>query len=654
MLGVAAGGTAVVIGRKDGDPPAEGPPGSSDGINPGALPKVASLVAEPEREEFGWNEQACAPYLVSLAAIANGIDDSLTSTRGAFTGGWWRTPASVGNARTSELVSVLSWFATRDRPWNAYLRDEALLARLNAGVDRYLALQHPGGAWPEYAPDEESLAATAFAMNYLTRTLVNLRKTDALADLHAPIVRGVRRAARWFLDPDNAAWQDPTIQFSNQVLAGLTGAAKAIRHDPDRELSMQLDKRISDTASRIQSPAGFLYEDGGSDVGYNLSVSLPLIAELHDNLGRTPLLPQVQGMVEWLSLAMVPEPDGSGLIPFDAPSTRTPMAYLDATARDGDPRDLAAHLLRRTPGLAPFFTTQEERHAQRAQWASSSDSVGELEPGATNPRVVDVLDLPQTLPPRAQKQAATAQMPMIIHERFTELRRDAGQHYLFVRRPSYYAQAFLGERPPSNARTGLALLWHPGGGTFIHAGSGGGPAWGVTFDDDRTEATADLPPEYLDVNEPGRPVPTRPSGVADARTLQISWSACDGALQCTTTWHDDQLQRSIVVGAPATEQIPLLLRADDTVTWADESGVWGALRPPSSTAVAVRRGGTTLTISWDRPLAALLQATDRWYFADRTRRTHLLRIRVWGRTDFCIRLHDGPAPTTPGDVQPST
>jgi hypothetical protein len=582
---------------------------------------------------------------VALSAIANVVDDSLSTTRGAFTQGWWRTPAEPYNARTSELVHTLSWFAANRRPWNSYFGDEELLARLDAALGRYLDLQHPNGSWPEYSPSDESPAATAFALGYLTKTLANLRSVDALPARHGQIVESVRRGVRWVLHPDNPeVWRPDVIEFSNQVLAALSGAAQALHQDPDAELSALLADRISFAARRIQSPAGFFYESGGMDLGYNLAVSLAEIAELHRTLDATPLLPQVWALADWLGHAMVPEPDGAGLIGFDTASTRTPMAYLNAATTDGDPRDLGALLALDVPTLRPFYTAREERARQRHAWASAAVPISGVEPGRANPRVVANVDLPEPYPEAAARSAAISRMPAVDRDHFTELRRDGQQDYLFVRRPTSYVQAFFGARPTSRTRTGLALLWHPRAGTFIHAGQEDSAAWGVALDDGRSETEAWLFPEYYDDHGAPRRL-LAPQAVAGAQQLRLSWSAFDEEVLSSVTWVDDTLLRSVTVSSTATEQVPLLVRLGDGVTWGDGSPV-GSLSHESATTtgLSITRGGTIMTISWGRPLEATVTATDRTYFENRSRRTHALRIRFSGSVSLRYRFDDASRP----------
>src|SRR5690606_7711130 len=115
----------------------------------------------------------------------------------------WRTPSEPFNARISEHVATFAWFLVTERSWNPYTGDPALAARLDAAIDYYLRLQHADGSWPEYSPDEHSRAATAFALGYLSKTLERLRAAQLLPDRRAALSASLRRAAQWFLDPDN-------------------------------------------------------------------------------------------------------------------------------------------------------------------------------------------------------------------------------------------------------------------------------------------------------------------------------------------------------------------------------------------------------------------------------------------------------------------
>ncbi|PZF79746.1 hypothetical protein [Jiangella anatolica] len=626
---VLIGGAAGLVGGL-----ALARPASADPVTPagsGPLPRLAPLPAgAPARTAFAPAEQRYAPYLVTLADMVNDIDDSDTELRGFMTGGWWRTPSEPFNARIMEHVATLAWFHGADRPWNPYRHDPALLARLDAAVGYYLRLQHDDGSWPEYAPDERSRAATAFALGYLSKTLHELRDAGVLPDRGAEISAALHRAMTWFLDPANTGvWQDGMVEFANQPAAGLAGAAKALDLDPDAGLRRLLDDRIAYFAAHAQSPAGFLYEPRGMDIAYNLNVTLTELHEIHTEVGAPVLLPVVRRLAEWLTYTVVPEPDGAGLVSFASGAARTPMYFLDAVTPDRQQRDLGSVFCRSVPQLRVFYPAREERDAQRAAWAADSSPVPVLAPGDTNPRIPANIPYGEGYPTRRQRDVAIAGLPAVRFGRFTELRVDPqDQHYLFLRRPSYYLQAFLGTRPNGVVRAGLGLLWHPAAGTFVHGGqSSNTECWATVLPNGGTDGASNLTPVYHDGPAGSGPV-VAPDLVATVRgDLGLRWTTAGGNVTVAALFTDAGLVREIATTMDAVEQVPLVLRPDDDVRWSTgDEVVFGTPAAATAGSLTITRGGVTLTVDWGRAAGATVTPAARTYFLDGSRRLHVLRV----------------------------
>ncbi|TDE94880.1 hypothetical protein EXU48_08815 [Occultella glacieicola] len=603
--------------------PAHGAPSSA-----GPLPPVAALPdGQPDRTSFEPAEQRFATFLVTLADIANDVDDTDTELRGFIHGGWWRSPAEPFNARISELVYVLAWFVTTERSWNPYVGDPALLARLDAALDHYLRLQHEDGSWPEYEPQERSRAATAFALGYLSKTLAHLRAADLLPQRRAALSTAMYAAMTWFLDPANTGiWQPERVEFVNQPMAGLAGAAKALTLDPDPALQALLRNRVDYLAAHGQSPAGFLYEPRGMDIAYNLNVTLTEVIEIHEALGHPVLLPLVRRLADWLGYANVPEPDGSGLISFASGAARTPMYFLDDATTDFQQRDLGSVLSGRVPALRPFYTTAGDRDRIRAEWAADPDPVPALTPGAVNPRIPANIGYGEDYPSRRAKDLALAQMPPVRRRRFTELRTDPqDQYYLFVRRPSHYVQAFFGTRPNGVVRAGFGLLWHPEGGVFVHGGQNSNTeCWASVFAAGGTDGASNLAPTFYDGPVTHGHIVTDVSDVGD---LGIGWTTTGGNVTGAALLTDDGLVREITTTMDAREQIPLVLMPTDDLRWSDGTRAeYGTATTAVATSATLTRGQVSLVIDWGSAVEVTLTPTERTYFADGRRRAHMLRV----------------------------
>ncbi|MCQ0012800.1 hypothetical protein [Actinomadura madurae] len=291
--------------------------------------------------------------------MTNDISDA-GADYGFFTGGWWRTPASATNARVQEHVLTLAWFYSKARSWNPYAGDPALLAGLDAALGHYLGLQHPDGSWPEYSAGEHSLAATGFALGYLSKVQSLLRSANALPARRARITAALRKAMTWLLDPSNgSAWQSD-LTFSNQVTAGLAGSALALRQDPDAALRARFTAAIGRLAADGQSPAGFFYEKTGADMNYNFEVMLPELADCWRQSGDPRLVAMASAYTDWLGYNMLREPDGSGWITNIAPSSRTSTLFYKDTRPDPERTALNGQFVPDVPSLGAFLSARED------------------------------------------------------------------------------------------------------------------------------------------------------------------------------------------------------------------------------------------------------------------------------------------------------
>lgn len=596
----------------------------------GGLELIAPLAAgAPDRRAFTLEEQRLASYLATLAPMVNEIVDDDEATFGWMSGGWWRTPAEPFNARIQEHVRTMAWFYAHERPWNPYSGDAALLARLDAAIHHYLRLQHADGSWPEYEPDERSRAATAFALGYLSKTLQDLRDVDELPQTRANISAALHRAMGWFLDPANTGvWQAERIEFVNQPMAGLAGSALALRLDPDPALQLLLLDRIDTIVAKGQSPAGYFYEPLGMDIAYNLNVTLSEMIEILEQVDVPELVGMVERLADWLGYNLVWEPDGAGFIANTAGSARTPMWFLDATTAEPQQRDLGSQFAPAVAAMRPFYSTAEDRTAQRNAWRESTDPVLPQERGQTNPRIVVNIPYGEAYPTRADKAAAITAMPALAQNRFTELRRDPqGQHFLFARRPGYYTMAHFGPASTSLVRSGLSLIWHPEAGTFVHGSHNSNTeCWGTVLPNGGTDAGASLTVAYFD----GDPVDGRaiePDKVGDVQDLGLTWRTTLGNVTGTAVLEDDAITKRLVVTSDATEQVPLLLRSSDRLSWIGrnaeraENGV-----PAEAKGLKLRRGRTTLEVRWEERFSATITPVDRFYFSDESRQVHMLRV----------------------------
>ncbi|MEU4645757.1 hypothetical protein [Micromonospora sp. NPDC023814] len=601
------------------------------------LPLLAPLPAgAPDRTLFTPPEQRFAGYLALLPGITNDIEDRDPASYGFMTGGWWRKPAAPYNARVQEHVYTLSWFHANQRSWNPYHRDPALAGRLDAALQHYLGLQHDDGSWPEYNPDEHSLAATGFGLGYLAKTLANLRQSKALPRRQREIEAALRNGMSWLLNPKNGIWRTP-INWTNQVSAGLAGSTLALQLTPDAALHTQLAERIDFLAEHGQSRAGFFYDPTGMDINYNFEVMLPELAEIYALTSNRTVRGMARKFADWFGYNLLREPDGSGWLTYYAMSARTSVAYYDNVVPEPDRTNLASRFIPDVPALGAFFTSREDRAAARAAWAAGPGPAPAPAKQDTSPRIIAHTPYGEALPTAAEKEKAIQALPYLRLPEFAELRRDSAfnQDYLYIRRPALYFGAFFGTRPTSTVRSGPGFLWHPKAGTIVHAQKTDTGCWATVLPNGNPDGRSNLVAEYLIGDQRWQGQHLSPGSAP----LVVRYRIPDSRITTKLTITRSTVVRSVQVTSAATEQIPLVLQPEDIVTFANgKPAAYGQNSSAQTDGLIIRRDDTTITVAWDRTRPATLSTSSRTYLRNARRRIHVLRIPHDGRIVVEIAL----------------
>jgi hypothetical protein len=239
----------------------------------------------------------------------------------------------------------------------------------------------------------------------------------------------------------------------------------------------------------------------------------------------------------------------------------------------------------------------------------------------TSPRIIAHAPYGERLPSRDAKRAAIARIPYLRRDNFTELRRDEieNQDYLYVRRPGFYLGAFFGTRAGSAVKAGTGFLWHPRAGTIIHSQQTATGCWG-TVRAGNADSDSNLTAEY------------RSKDLVHYRTT-------DSSVVTELITGRSHVTRRVTATSAATEQVPLVLQPGDEVVFSN-----GTVVPynESGTAMAdgltIRRGRTTIAITWTGARAATLSTSTRTYLRDQRRRIHMLRIPHDGSLETTIRM----------------
>ncbi len=99
--------------------------------------------------------------------------------------------------------------------------------------------------------------------------------------------------------------------YSNQYTNVWAGGLAYLSLYPDAEISRRLGERIKQSASDFQSVAGFFYEAGGTDFGYNFNTHHSNLWMAYHYSRSTPLasyfIEEEKRFYNWISYNAVPE-----------------------------------------------------------------------------------------------------------------------------------------------------------------------------------------------------------------------------------------------------------------------------------------------------------------------------------------------------------
>ncbi|GAB2965850.1 hypothetical protein LWP59_22745 [Amycolatopsis acidiphila] len=179
------------------------------------------------------------------------------------------------------------------------------------------------------------------------------------------------------------------------------------------------------------------------------------------------------------------------------------------------------------------------------------------------------------------------------------------------------------------------MLWHPRAGTVVNSQQDDTQCWASLLPNGNPDARSDLAAEFLI----GERAWDGSAQVPGSAPVVVRYGLPDGRIRTELTITQDTVTRSVQGTSALTEQIPLVLRPDDRVAFADGTPVsYNANAAATATGLTIRRGGTTIAISWGSPLAATVTATTVTFLRDAARRLHVLRIPHGGTLTTSIRL----------------
>ena len=549
-------------------------------------------------------------YAVTLPDLANSISAS-RDRYGWFAGGFWRRPNLPTNVRIQENVSTLAWFYTQDRPWNSYYLSTDLLDRLNVAVRYYLSFQRDDGAFPGI-DGLANPAVVGFALVYLAQTYLLMERVAWDEKLRNSLRGALRRATDWFLDPGNDAVWRTAILTSNQVSAGLVGAAlmgNRLGHGRLQALSARLDEFVA----RAVSDAGYFYEDKTVDFGYTTTVTLGDLAQIHILTGHVGVREAARRFLDFCSYNYLWEPDGAGHVINGAVAARIPAQFLDSVRADESSNtDTIALWSPFLPQADAFVTTDSAKARLRQDWWEESEPLPALsEVNPARPRTV-LAGL--RYPTELAQRAAQAAFRYRAETSFVEERHDKifDQHFYYVRQPTYYTAAFWGTRQGAQQRSGCGFLYHPDAGTFVCSQAGSNLAWG-TVGDGFDEAQADLV---------GRSTATQGGTRLHLTTY---------GFRRTISYLVDRIDMAVDREGSLEETVPFVLQTADQIVWAggvkDGQPVGAGDQISRCRGVTVRRDSSLLELTVPESLVRVQAESGMTLFDPASRRLRAVILK---------------------------
>jgi hypothetical protein len=537
-----------------------------------AVPQVPAFDPSRVRPSDFSDADLDMPYNITyLPRIANAVETD-GPDRGFINISVWRGTSQLHpyNARIMESILTLAWFYASARKWNQYYANKALRARLELALEYWCNLQSPDGKFSEYGPQQWNLAATAFAVKFISEALRLLKTGPPITPaLHTRAIDCCRKAVHATLnDPDLLSHGK---SYSNQFTNIFAGGAAFLAMYPDAELSAQLGAAVEVSPHELQSPCGYMYEADGPDLGYTLNTH-------HENLQMAYsywrgtrlgdfLLVEEERWGKWLSFNLLPETDQPFWVANRSIETRQEHSIF---------RAVDTPLADKCEIMRAFATPPDRRTADiKAAREKLNTNWPRVEP--LNVGVFEALSPYRFLQrahydwhPTAEQMAEARKLLRPVNENsFVEQMKDTREPitFTYIRRPGYYAAFASAPKPiTKQQRLGLTFVWTPNGGALLQSQTNGTEtAWGTTISGDLPAEAAGLDAEYSQDNTVVRyPLP--------------------GGGHKTVTFAPDRIMVSVERDGDIVERVPVF----DTASVISDAGY--ATRPAPVRSAAASAG----------------------------------------------------------------
>ena len=509
--------------------------------------------------------------LAGVADLANGLEGDPNSP----TFGWYKTNLyrhgnrGPTNARLMEPVYTLAWAYTLNKPWNPYYHDEILRARMEAGLAYWLTLQGKDGGFSENrGKGAQELPPTSFVLEFLVDMHEMLDK-DGTADpnLRAQLFDSIQRAVTWAATDEGAINQG--VHYSNQYCGSLYAMYRLWQQTNDPKWKTMFDTRLDYWLENAQPSLFWLEGDGVETFAYSQVTEWEMDRLLM--LSKDPrILESFRKYYEWCSLNTLPENDGVTFVMDIAGHGRTTPAELPNLG------GYYNHIISVLPEARPFQTrynmTDAERETLIANWfknpippadrPTGRDMTSGYHPFHNYPMYFEPLGM--WTQSDEERRAQMLKLPTLSQQRFTryftvEAGKDA---YLFARRLGVYATMHWGRASDSRQVKGFGLVWLPGFGTLIRSSN----------EDARNSYITQMGKEntfrksILDFVVPASFDKATPDGTVEAGDLQFATNFDGKGISKSFAITDNAVETTTRTREAATEQIPLYLDRDDTIT----------------------------------------------------------------------------------------
>jgi len=443
------------------------------------------------------------PYnLTYLPRIANSVETE-GPNRGFINISVWRGANQLHpyNARIMESVLTLAWFYASPRKWNQFYANKALRVRLELALEYWCNLQSSDGRFSEYGPQQWNLAATSFAVKFMSEALRLLKTGPPVTPaLHVRAVDCCRKALHATLNNPDLVSQGKS--YSNQYTNIFAGGAAFLAMYPDATLAAQLREQVEASPTNLQSPCGYMYEKDGPDLGYTLNTH-------HENLQMAyhywrgthlgdVLLDAEDHFGDWLQYNLLPEPGQAYWVANRSIETRQQHAIFDAVDTPLADRSI----------IMRAFATPPDRRAQQIHAAREKMQKDWPKVEALNLGAFEALSPYRFLQrahyewhPTAEEIAAARKMLRPLNEEiFAEQMEDTRKPIVFtyVRRPRYYAAFAAAPKViTEQQRLGLTFAWTPANGVLLQSQTHSSEtAWGTVIDGNLPVEAAGMDAEY--------------------------------------------------------------------------------------------------------------------------------------------------------------